>query len=314
MGAHLAITARADAGQPVDLPPTLTAPLATAIMTVLVVVAWRVHVLLDHAAAVPDPAPGDAPGPADAPAVTVSISPAPSTPDAPGALPAPGVPAALPAASAAAPVEPGSALTRAAALPSAPTNGAAPPSAPSSSASRPSRGARSEPLTDAEILAQVGSGTPSIRALRREHGIGQARATRLHKIILATRISLDRSSENAQAYEQAAVPDTNAQNHSQYQTKEKDMTRESATEPRAEAGEVGTEDYNGTRYEESSQESRSERARDTHTCITDRVGQSRSTTNGVDQGLHGESSPARDDFADVLLELAANDARQGRRG
>ncbi len=52
MGAHLAHTARD--GQP--LPTSWTAPLATAIMTVLVIVAWRVHVLLDHHTD-PDPAP-----------------------------------------------------------------------------------------------------------------------------------------------------------------------------------------------------------------------------------------------------------------
>ncbi len=47
MGAHLAAV-----GQPqgARLPATLSGPLATAIMTVLVVVAWRVHVLIDRQA------------------------------------------------------------------------------------------------------------------------------------------------------------------------------------------------------------------------------------------------------------------------
>ena len=47
MGAHLAAAARPH-GQP--LPVEVTAPAAAAIMSVLVIVAWRVHVLIDHLA------------------------------------------------------------------------------------------------------------------------------------------------------------------------------------------------------------------------------------------------------------------------
>ena len=42
--AHLAAASHPDGA----LPPTVVAPAATVIMTVLVVVAWRVHVLIGH--------------------------------------------------------------------------------------------------------------------------------------------------------------------------------------------------------------------------------------------------------------------------
>jgi hypothetical protein len=73
MAAHLSLV-----GLPVDarLPGTVTAPLATAIMTVLVVVAWRVHVLVDVAwssASTPSPAP------TPSLASTTSVAPTPSS-------------------------------------------------------------------------------------------------------------------------------------------------------------------------------------------------------------------------------------------
>jgi len=93
MGAHLAQVGRG--GHP--LPPTWTAPLATAIMTVLVIVAWRVHVLIaspsDRSAADSDVGT-DAAGPrlaVSAPAWRAPVS----VPQAPSrfAVEAPGVPA-----------------------------------------------------------------------------------------------------------------------------------------------------------------------------------------------------------------------------
>ncbi len=108
MGAHLAVASHPDRG----LPGALTAPLATAIMTVLVVVAWRVHVLIDthhHDDTTGDTATGDLlteytpPGYArpeytgdDTSAVSVSVSTLPAVAARPLPRPTPTAPSTPP--------------------------------------------------------------------------------------------------------------------------------------------------------------------------------------------------------------------------
>jgi hypothetical protein len=182
MGAHLA-AASGDG----PLPGHVVAPAATGIMCVLVVVAWRVHVLIEYAIAPDPPNPVVAQPSTDTPA-EVSLLPG-ALVQAPPAL-------------------------RAAGRHEEPT-------APTS-------------LSDAQILAEIGTTPPSIRALKRQYAIGQTRATRIHRTARPTK---------ARGKTQDVIQD------------ELETDQEATSE-------------------EGHEESPETTERNTHTCITDRVGPS----------------------------------------
>jgi hypothetical protein len=141
-GSHLA--ARQYPGD--RLPITATAPTAAVIMAVLVVVAWRVHVLIDHPRHRPVPSAegttADTPAPVTTVSGTRSATPALATPEP-----------------------------------------ATPPTTPATDTAVVSvDGAWS----DAGILADATGATPGVRELMRTYRIGQRRASRLHRILTTT--------------------------------------------------------------------------------------------------------------------------------
>jgi hypothetical protein len=183
MGAHLAAV-NGDG----SLPGHVVAPAATGIMTVLVAVAWRVHVLIEYAMT-PDPVTSEPPA-------SSAGTPAGEAPALEGLE------------------EVRSALR--------PAGGADEPPAPA-------------PLTDAQILAEIGSTPPSIRTLKRQYAIGQTRATRIHRTARLTK----------------------AKTTTQIVIQEELETDEETTPEGVHEESAGTAKSN------------------THTCITDRVGPSR---------------------------------------
>jgi len=237
MGAHL--SADGKAGQP--LPGHVVAPAATGIMTVLVVVAWRVHVLIEQpaapstgAAAAPSPGtPPDVPGDQAAsmgtstPRVRVTVTDAPPT--APGQ-------------------SPHSELTRPLARPA--SSLALPSTHAANATGRDPYGLRDPKTrtTDEAILAAIHGTTPSIRALKRTYGIGQTRATRIHQQITSKA--------------QKSQPESQLTNHEQ-------ITGEEATNEISEEAEH--------QHEERIQITNPKAKSNTHTCITDRVGPSSPT-------------------------------------
>ena len=194
MGAHLAMAPRSANG----LTAMVTGPLATAIMIVLVVVAWRVHVLIDTE---PAPAPlcdhsvADEVDP-DAVSVAVRVLSAPAA-----SAPTAGTPQATMA------------------LPRAPSTGPALLAAPGSSAALARPASALEPVvephpqpseeaeadeggpTDEQILAEIAGQPPSMRALRRDYRLGQARASRIHRLASQNHRTTIRTEQNNQPAE-----------------------------------------------------------------------------------------------------------------
>ena len=271
MGAHL--TTALQPGH--ALPVTVEAPAATAIMTVLVVVAWRVHVLIEHATLSSAPEPADAGGatsgrvPTQPELPPAAVASAVTPASLGGAASAPAIesaPAAAIAASAtSAPNVPAptSALALAGALtsqPSAPAEFAGAAAVAARAAAAPARastltatpsdavaGATTD-KTDEQILAAISGQPPSRRALMRNHGIGQARANRIYETAAA----------------RAAKTNTSEQ--------EEAMTRTISETAIEDPQEQGPEDHEANEHDEprsTEQES--------HPCITDRVGEARST-------------------------------------
>ena len=233
MGAHLASAAR-PAGDP--LPVEVTAPAAAAIMSVLVIVAWRVHVLIDH---LTQPATTPHPTPASTAAGT-----APVTASMPTALTAAGTPTGeyshgphrtseYTGAAASAPL---AALETAAVVAATPRRTT--PGPRTSQASSPGR-------TDAQILGDLDGASPGVRALKRTYSIGQSRASRIHQ--------------------QVTDQKTKTEDQQNHQT----AAREAIQEP--------TEGRTRADSKNSHEESARSESQETHPCITDRVGQSRST-------------------------------------
>jgi hypothetical protein len=271
MGAHLTLANRGD--QP--LPPTLAAPLATAIMTVLVVVAWRVHVLIDTTTA-PTPAPDtsgttatDTGTGAPRPAGTAAAPPSTPTPaSTPRVTSTPRV--------ASAPAATGSGEVADKALPPSVRAGTpAERTAPGAPARSRASTATEEAAvvagpTDAQILAAITGEPPSIRALRREHGIGQARATRLHRLAVDNRAAARR--------DDPATSDQNSQNASSTQR------IQHPDEPFQESSQE-THDHSP---EKPTRESRAMTKDESHTGITDRVGQPKITKKSDDLALWSE--------------------------
>ena len=276
MGAHLAQVGRAE-----HLPVTWTAPLATAIMTVLVVVAWRVHVLIDAPAT-------DTAGALDPDRVGVTVTteqqpalpavastPAPSTaladthPVAPQALPHPPTPSA---ASAPQPDQPEASPRPA--RPDTPREaertqpGAA---SVSTTAPAPSRTTTtsSASVTDEQILATITGQPPSIRALMRAHGIGQSRASRLHRIA-------QQNHANQRATSTQENHQESPEQHSQNRIEE---DRRQGREDQAEI---------------ENQEIRTKTIDESHPCITDRVGQSERLEEWADRALWAEFAESGD--------------------
>jgi hypothetical protein len=227
MGAHLADTTTDG-----PLPAHVVAPAATAIMTALVIVAWRVHVLIPHRRVHPETAaPDDAPATVTtSPGTPASHRPKVDTPD----TSAPSTPRRAVAST-----------PRVRALPrTAPAAGTAAQPGPTATGTGP---------TDSEILAALtanGWNPPSIRALMRTYGIGQSRASRLH---------------------QAARQATHEQ---QQQNGSRKPEGSQKNQPNA-----STSTNNQNELEKAIQESTANEQRNTHPGITDRVGQSRSTTD-----------------------------------
>ncbi len=268
MGAHL-VTADRPSGE--ALPVAVTAPAATGIMIVLVVVAWRVHVLIDPATTSKgtDQVP-DAP---DVPAVPGALASTPAHLARPNAGASADAPSTGPLA-ASTPAPAADAYTATARAPGALTasrrlhsdSAAAPPAPPSpptrrsaaaaaSSAAPTTKATATVGASDEQIVATLSGQPPSIRALMRDHGIGQARATRIH---------------------QAASRDHNQQNNSEDPEEPQDSPERSNNKiEREEQTQEPGEAMNERRPKNQGIEEP-----DTHTCITDRVGQSRSTNGG----------------------------------
>jgi hypothetical protein len=116
-------------------------------------------------------------------------------------------------------------------------------------------------LTDEQILAAIGTNPPSIRTIKRTYAIGQTRATRIHRI----------ATENATTT--AEITDQDQQQKAQEQH------LHLITEPD---------------QEETFEESHRNEDRNTHTCITDRVGPSRSPGTVILDGAGRFSGPVSD--------------------
>jgi hypothetical protein len=169
-GAHLAAV---HTGGP--LPAAVAAPAATVIMTVLVIVAWRVHVLIDRLSPVPVPDDADTP---PAPAGT------PETPARSGT--GTGTPSRASTGTGArsrssTPDTPGSPTTTRPAAGDLSPVGAVPADA--------GLATRDQAIVAAVLADLTSSGgsaadMPSVRALRRAHAIGQKRATRIRQAIV----------------------------------------------------------------------------------------------------------------------------------
>lgn len=264
MAAHLAVANRN--GHP--LPASWTAPLATAIMTVLVVVAWRVHVLI--AAPAPATEAGAAAAPsaphpsADNPTVTATVATtsavSPATSTRTDARMATSAPSASRALTGAAPIA-SAASTDRHGVPDVPRS-ADPVEAAAPSAS------------DAQILATITAEPPSMRALMREYGIGQARATRLR------RLAQQHHNTNGQDAKKSKTSTTASQ-----QQPENASTRTEEQQHKAE--QHTRNERNPTESPEREGEAdRTKTRNESHTGITDRVGQPRSTKNvGIDDSL-----------------------------
>lgn len=132
-------------------------------------------------------------------------------------------------------------------------------------------------MTDAQILAQLraeaGDGPPSIRTLKRRYGIGQARATRLHR--QAARAAEQHSHEAAEH-----DPD-----HAQSSRTEATQSQRSVIQ---EVSQEAQEPSTGIPAEKVDQESAGKAGEETHPCITDRVGPPRrgpGATPGVSEPL-----------------------------
>lgn len=319
MGAHLAHNHTG--GQP--LPAAWTAPLATAIMTVLVVVAWRVHVLLDphvpheaeprtrvSVAAAPDPDTG--PRPVTRPALPSAATPSTSVPDVAPSTPSPstapdtprpGTPA--PSTPAARPAAPDTPPVAALAAGNAGTKTPAPVTIRAAAATGP------EPASDEQILAAITGAPPSIRALMREHGIGQARATRIHRTATARNSATNTTTSTTTTTTtrtRTRTTDPNTSNdHQSTRNSKEDQAGTPETPPENEIQNDQTETTD-ERTQNKNQESRTRARINTHTCITDRAGQPRSTQNGVDHGRGGQIEAdvaPSNGFADVAFDLAA---------
>ncbi|MGL5825383.1 MAG: hypothetical protein ACRCYU_11295 [Nocardioides sp.] len=158
-GAHLAAAEYPDG----ELPVTATAPAAAVIMCVLVVVAWRVHTLLTPDAAAPSGGRSAAPRPVAAdPAAVAVTEPAVTQVRVTSGTPVPVLVTELAS---------GSGTTVPELTPG--TRGRA-HSAPARSTVSSGRA-----WSDAEILADLAGRVPSVRALRRDYGVGASRAARL---------------------------------------------------------------------------------------------------------------------------------------
>ena len=300
MGAHLAQVGRA--GQP--LPIAWTAPLATAIMTVLVIVAWRVHVLIG---------PDDRPT-AVLPNTATDTDTAHRRTDVPGAAPVSG--AALTPSVSAAPVavvaaarevpdsvtEPWSAGTTA-----VPARFTALDTRPAARASAAQDVSGTRSVSDDEILAAIGDEAPSIRALMREHGIGQGRATRLRRTILANQSNAPSRTPTTESTTEPTPPDQKPDEHHEQEENTAGNRQSSQKET------IEEEMKNNTQASTDPELHRiaSKGMTDTHTCITDRMGNSRSTKNGVDHDSAIETpclTSDSPDFQAVPLDLHATAA------
>ncbi|MFN8079916.1 MAG: hypothetical protein U0Q19_10140 [Kineosporiaceae bacterium] len=282
MGAHLAQVGRTN-----HLPVTWTAPLATAIMTVLVIVAWRVHVLI-AAPAMTEPEPGaehvhltvtTEPPTADAEGVPVlgqaAVStPRPSTPalGTPSTgTPSTGSPASTPEAMPRPGGEYTSSPSRAQPAPS--VLGMTGPGTPRAldAGAPPGRAAPAVPssVTDEQILAAITGPPPSIRALKREHGIGQSRASRLHRLA---------QQKHAQQLTNNHEDTSHHMRNTQSQNEENQESETEEQERKTEEQEQKSKNENPTTAPEiEPEECRTKDEEESHTCITDRVGPSRST-------------------------------------
>ena len=175
MGSHLAAVEHGG-----KLPPHVVAPAATGIMTVLVVVAWRVHVLIGHGpTASPPPVSTAAYGPVARPVGAPALDPEPQPIEQPKSLPARSEPTEAPEVEAPSRTGKPRGKTPAATLTSRPTD--------------------DEQLIAqaAEHFRQAGIYPPSIRSLMRTYGIGQNRASRVHAAITNPAEGPDSQQENA---------------------------------------------------------------------------------------------------------------------
>lgn len=256
MGAHLA----APDGQP--LPPTIRVLAATGIMTVLVVVAWRVHVLIDdhaddaHDATLAGTAEPRTDTAAATPGTTATAAPVTASVVAVAGGRGVAAPAASPATSA-------SASTRQPAAVAATTS--TPRRTLTSSVDRTATSTPSDTkpgLTDAQILADLDGTSPGVRPLMRTYAIGQGRAARLHREATAT------------AQSRTTDPTTTSDQRP-------DQTTDSnAHQPETEAQKgnpISRTQSERNQHQESEAAIQHDQEKESHPCITDRVGQSRST-------------------------------------
>jgi hypothetical protein len=250
MGAHLAAAGRPDG----TLPATGTAPAAAVILSVLVIVAWRVHVLIDHLtgpvpglAAVPAPASTGTAAPASAPAPIEASTPRPSAQRDGHTSPA-----------IVAQVDEAAGTGR-----SGGSGAAAPrdrhhaPATPSATTTDGRNG-----LSDEQILAELNGVSPGIRALKRTYAIGQPRASRIHQRVT------DQPSQNSKT----APKNTTTRNHKEQQR------ADSAT----------SEEFSQERTDSTDQTTSRIRNQETHIGITDRVGPSHPTADSA-AGAEGTS-------------------------
>jgi hypothetical protein len=148
--------------------------------------------------------------------------------------------------------------------------------------------------SDAQILATIAGEPPSIRSLMRTHGIGQARATRIHR---AAATNHDHRQSSAAAQHDRPVSDqptpptgtqdspdpdhrSSRQDNRQDHHPGDDQDHQRQEEPPQEAKKKdqdrntkNPEDQEKITTRQLREESEGIRSQNTHTCITDRVGQ-----------------------------------------
>lgn len=266
MGAHL-LDAQHSA-----LPAPVLAPVATAIMVILVVVAWRVHVLIEHPTApgVPDTPPGEY-TPATNEVAPEVHSHAYSLPAVSGATSRGQCTGAL-----AAPDGAGTAGVRALPRPTPavseyPDPGTAAPD-------QPDQLGEGQRLSDEQILTELLAKhpveAPSIRALMRTYGIGQTRASRLrnHALTQTSPTTTTSTSSHDQDHQNPPPEDQNEPHQESHEQYRKSQIKNSDQEPQQES--------EGMQNEES------------HPGITDRVGQSRSTSRDSSTAYEANSGTA----------------------
>lgn len=323
----------ADLPEGEKLPVEVTAPTAAVIMAVLVVVAWRVHVLIDrldpehqvagcHAMEEPTqraPEPAASPrrqpvveaGPreaaralasASAPAESASlpapVSAHPAGRDAHGVsalgVPVPGVSVSPVTPAPEGRERPAVSAVSAVSAPVAALRADARPDTPRSDSTRVSRtGTR----TDEEILAEIAVDPPSIRALMRAYGIGQARATRLHQQATGTAdlAQPDRAAaaptpghidQDPLPFPQDPTPTSpNGTSTSPHSTQNSPETQHEETPTKAEtkADQTPNPGMPEEKRQRTDEESQTEQKEQSHPGITDRVGRPSPAAGAADR-------------------------------